>query len=490
MDLAEVFVIEGFPHLTYVEPLNYYEILIDVKSKKKPVIIEGQTGTGKTSTILKILSDIKEEIHFEYLSARNIDETTKINQLINSNFEEGGNFVIDDFHRLVDHLKLRLSNIAKLAADNVANPKYPKLVIIGINQTGRELLKLSPDIAKRFGVHKIQPATEENVKTIIEMGEKLLNIKFLRHKPIYSESKGDYWLTQHICQTICTQNGVINTQEETKQIKLNIKEARRKIIGRLEYIYNDIVKEFCRGKRFRPSNDAYIKFLESVSKMDDFPIDLNELIGNVDDHHRIAISSIKGHRLDVLIKEKIDLRNNFYYSKDTKLFNIEDPALQYYIKHIDWNKLYKECGFKKNNGSYKYDIAISFAGEKRELAEEIADQLQRSDYEVFYDRLYEDNYLGMSLSDEFERIFTSESKFVVCLLDKNHKKKIWPTFERDCFLEKVQTNEVIPIFLDDTKFPGIPNDIACIRYEEKQEDKKRSERVQREIIERIISKVQ
>lgn len=94
MDLAEVFVTEGFPHLTYVEPLNYYEILIDVKSKKKPVIIEGQTGTGKTSTILKILSDIKEEIHFEYLSARNIDETTKINQLINSNFEEGGNFVI------------------------------------------------------------------------------------------------------------------------------------------------------------------------------------------------------------------------------------------------------------------------------------------------------------------------------------------------------------------------------------------------------------
>jgi len=488
MELTDVFVTEGLPYLTYVKPPNYHEILVDVKKKGKPVVIEGQSGTGKTSTILQILSELKSEIEFNYLSARKRDDVVTILKLIND--PKPGNYVIDDFHRLVDNFKIALSNIAKIAADEGGDSNYPKLVIIGINQTGTELLNIAPDIAKRCGMHKIKPGTEEKINSIIERGEGLLNIKFLRSKSIYSESKGDYWLTQLICQTICIQNEVINTQKELRIVSSNMKDVRKSIIERLENSYQSIVKEFCRGKRFRPSNNAYIKFLQSVSKMNDFPIDLNEMAANVDETYRIAINSIKDHRLSVHIKEKAILNSNFYYSQETKLFNIEDPALQYYIKHIDWKKLYKECGFHKNNGQHTFDIAISFAGENREVAEEIAYTLRLLDYEVFYDRLYEDNYLGSSWGKEFERIFTSDSKYVICLLDVNHKNKIWPTFERECFSEKVQSNEVIPIFLDDTKFVGIPQDLIGIKFKYNNGEKNLKDRVIKEIVFKIINKVQ
>ena len=438
MEISDVFVTEGIPHFTYVEPPNYNEILIDVKKVGKPVVIEGQSGTGKTSTITKILSEIRDQIEFTYYSARKRDDVSNILKLIND--PKGGNFVIDDFHRLPDSFKKTLSNYAKIAADEGISSIYPKLVIIGINQTGSELLSLSPDIAKRCGIHRIKPGTEEEILEIISKGERLLNIRFFRPKSIYAESKGDYWLTQLLCQTFCLKNKILNTQPELQVITAKITDVRKSIIDRLENSYNTIVKDFCRGKRFRPSNDAYIKFLQAVSKVNDFPIDVNEVCANAEESFKIGINSIKDHRLNIHIKDKDILSSNFFYSPETKLFNIEDPALQYYIKHIDWKKLYKECGFTKTNNTYIFDIAISFAGENRKLAEEIAYTLRLLDYEVFYDELYEANYIGRSWSKEFERIFTTDSKFVVSILDKFHRSKIWPTFERECFFEKIQND--------------------------------------------------
>jgi hypothetical protein len=52
----------------------------------------------------------------------------------------------------------------------------------------------------------------------------------------------------------------------------------------------------------------------------------------------------------------------------------------------------------------------------------------------------------------------------VCLLDKAYLERIWPTFERECFLPRVPLGEVIPIYLDDTKFVGIPADTVGIKY--------------------------
>jgi len=150
----------------------------------------------------------------------------------------------------------------------------------------------------------------------------------------------------------------------------------------------------------------------------------------------------------------------------------------------------KECGFSKSNGSHTFDIAISFAGENRDLAEEIAMTLRILDFEVFYDRLYEDNYLGSSWGKEFERIFTTDSKFIVCILDEHHKRKIWPTFERECFSEKVQSNEVIPIFLDETKFVGIPQDLIGIKFKYNKSDKTIHERIRKEIVFKIANRVQ
>ena len=89
---------------------------------------------------------------------------------------------------------------------------------------------------------------------------------------------------------------------------------------------------------------------------------------------------------------------------------------------------------------------------------------------AFYDEYYEANYLGKAWSKEFERIFLSDSRFVICLLDKYHREKIWPTFERECFKKRVPNGEVIPVYLDDIILVGIPEDIVGIKYDSEENE--------------------
>ncbi|UVJ43622.1 hypothetical protein NVV94_24285 [Pseudomonas sp. LS1212] len=54
LNLEEVFVTEGVPTFTFVKPPNFNRILLDVRSPGKPVVLEGQSGTGKTTCIKQI----------------------------------------------------------------------------------------------------------------------------------------------------------------------------------------------------------------------------------------------------------------------------------------------------------------------------------------------------------------------------------------------------------------------------------------------------
>lgn len=460
-NIEEIYRTEGVPEYTFVPPPNYNEILVDIRNPGKPVIIEGQSGTGKTTVAKKIIEQALPNQEFGYLSARKAVDLPEIIKI--SNGELLGRFIIDDFHRLGNDIQGKIADIVKLAAEDPDHEQHPKIVIIGINKVGSELIYLVHDIAKRCGIHKVHPADEKRIREIVVRGEEKLNIQIPRPEEIFTESKGDYWLTQLLCQSICLGNDVIETLEERRILNYDISEIRDRVISRLENNYKDPVKEFSRGKRFRATNDPYFKLLKVISEQDSSIVDLNEL-ANANEEVRGSINNIKERRINVLLESKPICERYFYYNSDTKNFAIEDPALFYYLKHLNWDELRKECGFRETDRIYEFDFAISFAGENRELAKLISDQLTVLDCTVFYDEYYEANYLGHAWSDQFNRIFGESSRLVICLLDRNHKDKIWPTFERECFTPRVEECAVIPIYLDDSVFPGVPRDIVGITF--------------------------
>jgi hypothetical protein len=485
--LEEVFVTEGVPTYTFVQPTNFNEILVDIRHPGKPVIIEGQSGTGKTTTVKKILERLAGQISAKYLSARIAADVSAIDQLVTAPFT--GTFVIDDFHRLSQPLQERLADLAKIAAEQPgASDERAKLVLIGINQLGSDLIQLVPDIAKRTGIHRINPGTQQTVSSLVRSGCTELNIDIPDTKSIYEESKGDYWLTQQLCQIICVVNDVLETKDNKQTMSFDVSDVRRRVVDKLKAGYYPAVKEFCRGRRFRPSNDPYFKVLRAVSEQNSSIVDLNELSNAIVDI-RGSINNIKERRLMVLLQDKPICARYFYYNQQTKTFAIEDPALSYFLKHLDWDALRLDCGFRSSNRDFEYDFALSFAGENRDLARYVAEQLEVLDARVFFDEYFEANFLGKTWSGEFKKIFAESSRLVVCFLDKHHKEKIWPSFERECFLPRVPDGEVIPIYLDETVFVGIPQDIVGIKFNLDQNDPKWQDHAIDEIVFKLMERL-
>lgn len=484
--LEEVFVTEGVPEFTFVPPPNYNDILLDIRRAGKPVVIEGQSGTGKTTCVRRVISDLGDGAPTTYLTARIAADVSKIEAIARERL--AGRFVIDDFHRLAAELQEALADIAKLAAETGAEAGLPKLVIIGINQVGSELIQLVPDIAKRTGIHRIKPGGSGEITNLIDRGCERLNIRIADKAAVYEETRGDYWLTQQICQSICAAANITETAAEPRDVTFKIVEIRQRVVDRLHSSYYPAVKDFCRGRRFRPSNDPYYKLLRAVGTQNSSIVDLNDL-GNSMPDVRGSINNIKERRLPVLIDSKPLVSRHFYYNNETKNFAIEDPALFYFIQHLDWNALRQDCGFREQDNPFEFEIALSFAGENRELARFIAESLETLDVPVFFDEMFEANFLGKAWSAQFKSIFADKSRLVVCILDEHHAKKIWPTFEREHFMPRIPEESVIPIFLDDTKFPGIPQDIVGIHFKFDPADpdwkKKATDKIILKLIDRI-----
>lgn len=263
--VEEVFVTEGVPQFTFVTPPNFTEILLDIRRPGKPVIVEGQSGTGKTTCVKKIIERLGEGATATYLTARDAAHVSEIARV--AQMSVAGTFVIDDFHRLAQDVQRALGDIAKVAAERASdNPNLPKLILIGINQIGSDLIQLVPDIAKRTGIHRIQPGTAAQIQELINAGCKELNVAFNNAELIFGESRGDYWLTQQLCQSACALNGVIETCAERESVNIDLSVLRQRVVDRLKAASYPAVKEFCRGQRFRPSNDPYYKLLRSVSE--------------------------------------------------------------------------------------------------------------------------------------------------------------------------------------------------------------------------------
>lgn len=116
--------------------------------------------------------------------------------------------------------------------------------------------------------------------------------------------------------------------------------------------------------------------------------------------------------------------------------------------------------------SYTYDIAVSFAGEDRALAEALATAISSKDAKVFYDRFEAHKLWGKDLIEYLYNVYAKQAKYCVIFVSKNYVEKVWPKHERRSAQERALTEEyeyILPIRVDDSSLPGLPDTIGYIR---------------------------
>ena len=107
---------------------------------------------------------------------------------------------------------------------------------------------------------------------------------------------------------------------------------------------------------------------------------------------------------------------------------------------------------------YDHDVALSFAGEDRHHAEELAALLRKNGYKVFYDKYELAQLWGKNLYTHLSSVYKDNARYCVMFLSEHYARKLWTNHERESAQARAfEENEeyILPVRLDDTEIPGI-----------------------------------
>jgi hypothetical protein len=117
---------------------------------------------------------------------------------------------------------------------------------------------------------------------------------------------------------------------------------------------------------------------------------------------------------------------------------------------------------------YRFEVALSFAGEQRRQVEEIASILPSQGVTVFYDDYEKADLWGKNLYDHLSDVYQHQARYCLMFLSKNYAEKVWTNLERQnaqarALVEK-GTEYVLPVRFDDTEVKGIPPTLFYLDY--------------------------
>jgi hypothetical protein len=107
---------------------------------------------------------------------------------------------------------------------------------------------------------------------------------------------------------------------------------------------------------------------------------------------------------------------------------------------------------------YDYDIALSFAGEDRQIVSELASRLLNAGVRVFYDEFEKTQLWGKDLVQHLDEVYRNKARYCAIFVSEHYASKIWTNHELKSALARsiVQNDEyILPIKLDSTELPGL-----------------------------------
>lgn len=447
--LQEVFTITGMPQHTFVAPEEYPRLKLALDTPGRGIVVEGPTGIGKTTALQRAMNELQLENKTSWLSARKIEDVQYIKHL--PSLRPFGMVVVDDFHRLDTTTKKIIADLMKVLADE--SDKKSKLIIVGINRAGDNLISFGHDLASRVEIIPFETNHNGKIEELVTKGEKCLNVKLNVKPEIIAAAQGSFFIAQKLAYETCIRADIIQTQNRLVETTVSFELIKAQIVKDLEVVYKKTAIQFARGTRLRKEGRApYLHLLQWLIQCGHWYIQIDDEIKK-HTSHRGSVSQVasKGF-LAQLIKSSPEIASAIYYDEEVTILTVQDPQFMFYIRNMSWNEFVKDVGFSSVSFSSPYDFALSFAGTEREIAEAITEALQEREMEVFYDRNDQHRMLAVDIEEYLAPIYNSQAKFIICILSENYPQRIWTNFESKQFKNRFNIGEVIPVVVNDFGF--------------------------------------
>lgn len=449
--LEDVFKTSGIPTHTFVKPEEYNTILVSLRTKGRCLVVEGPSGIGKTTCVIKVIEELGLNKNITTLTARKKEDLEIIRML--PEFNEMGTVIIDDFHLLEFDLKSSIADYMKVLADE--ERVNDKLILIGINKAGDSLVQVAEDLNNRIDTIKFEQNPESKIEELVSLGEVALNISINTKGEIVHLANGSFHIAQLLSKETCVHSNILETCSDRTELKSSIEVIKEKLLADFERTFYPKARKFAVGNRLRREGRApYLHLLYWLSLSDEWAIQIDDAYLKYPDH-KLSVSQVvdKGF-LEAIIRDNEELQGVIHYDTNSRVLAIEDPKFMFYLRNLLWSKFAEKVGYISISFANKYDFALSFAGENRNLASKINDLLLEEEISVFYDKNEQSRILAENVEEYLAPIYKSEALYVIVLLSKDYPKKVWTKFESDNFKDRFGTNSVIPIWYTDN-YPGL-----------------------------------
>lgn len=460
LQLQDVFKLSGVPDHTFVQPVEYSRLLVALRTPGRSIVVEGPSGIGKTTAVIKAIADAGLTGEVISLSARKKADVDFIEDLPNQ--LPLGTVLVDDFHRLSDESKSAIADLMKTLADE--NAEHSKIVVLGITNAGQSLIVFGKDLANRIEMIPFEANPEHKIDELVEKGERALNISINIRDEIIAAAQGSFYIAQMLAYSTCIRAEILEYKNERVETSESYEAVKAQVMEALSRSFHDTAIAFSRGTKLRKEGRApYLHLLYWLSQSDSWSINVNR---EADRHpeQRGSITQVvtKGF-LEELIFSSDDIQRVVYFEKLSATLVVQDPQFIFYIRNLSWARFAEEVGFVSIEFPTRYDFALSFAGSDRDIAEALFEYLHDNELEVFYDRNEQHRILAADVEEYLAPIYESDAELVVCILGPDYPKRVWTKFESEQFKKRFRYGEVIPMVLSDAPL-GVFDSAATVGH--------------------------
>lgn len=335
----DVFKYPGVPEVTFVEPERFYLLKNSLRQPGLGVIIEGPSGIGKTTALRKATDQLKVSGYLsdlEIISARRHEDVRRINHIEQWHH---GVLAIDDFHRLDEGVRTYVADYLKDLADRESPAK---LVIVGIPGTEKRLIEVAFDLGTRIRSFKLGKVSDEIVLSMIEKGERALNIGFDRKSEIVLAAGGSLNIAQILCSNIVAQSGIEKTQSVFKLVHCDLENAVSEVMDQLIPKFGDVIR--CFASLDGNADITCIGILQELAQADNGFLSLIRLRDKRFDLAAGIDKFISENYISRLKNKFPDYEKYIYYDDKAFTLIIDDPQLMFYLLKTPASLLARDVG--------------------------------------------------------------------------------------------------------------------------------------------------
>ena len=116
---------------------------------------------------------------------------------------------------------------------------------------------------------------------------------------------------------------------------------------------------------------------------------------------------------------------------------------------------------------FEYDVAISFAGEQRAEARQIAEYLRNRGYKLFFDEYEQASLWGKNLQEHLADVYERKAQYCLMLVSRDYVNKVWTSHERRSAQARAVAQKaeyILPVRFDDSEVPGLPHTVGYLDF--------------------------